>query len=357
MRTFSKFEKLGTIADPGEQLKALEQAINTDFNLPALFGELGGSPRIATVDGIKVIGGKDGNLVVPSVERVKAHLSTKWVVPGDNPNLVDASNRVVEFFHTNMPDMDLGYQQAFDLVDMRSSNQDTFEILDANNGITFQQYKPGAEVKIRRGVTDSKMSVSVCTFADGVGILDDWLRFQKWWAVSDTVAEFNAKAQDKLASWHYDLFTALSSGVDVAFDTDDTKTLNKAAAKILRAVEGKGYGAGSNAGFLIYCAPEDVGRITKMLTATAGSLVVAYQANVQPITVRVQAVIATANLPADLGGYYLVLPGRKLKRGNWMDLTIESARNIYVRASDYVGTFQANAAIGDTAQVARVKFT
>ena len=36
-------------------------------------------------------------------------------------------------------------------------------------------------------------------------------------------------------------------------------------------------GAGSNAGFVIYCAPEDVGRITKMLTATAGSLIVATQ--------------------------------------------------------------------------------
>lgn len=357
MRTYSKFEKLGTIADPGEQLKALEQSINFDFAMPALFAELGGAPRIETVGGVKVIGSADGNLVVPSVDRVKAHLSTKWAVPGDNPNLVDASNRVVEFFHTNMPEMDLGYQQAFDLVDLRSSNQDSFDILDANHGITFGQVKPGAEVKIRRGVTDSKMNVGIVTFADGVGILDDWLRFQKWWAVSDTVAEFNAKAWDKLATWHYDLFTALSSSVNVAFDADDTKTLNKASAKILRAVKLKGYGAGQNAGFVIYSAPEDVGRITKMLTATAGSLLVAYQANVQPITVRISAVIATTNLPANLGGYYLVLPGRKLKRGVWKDLSIESARNIYVRANDYVGTFQANAAIGDTDQVARVLFT
>jgi hypothetical protein len=357
MRTFSKFEKLGTISDPSLQLKSLEQAINTEFSMPALFAEMGGAPRVENVDGVKVIGSVGGNLVVPTADRVKAYLSTKWAVPGDNPNLVDASNRVVEFFHTNMPDMDLGYQQAFDLVDLRSSNQDSFDILDANNGVTFNQVKPGAEVKIRRGVTDSKMSVNICTFADGVGILDDWLRFQKWWAVSDTVAEFNAKAWDKLATWHYDLFTALSAGVNVAFDTDDTKTLNKAAAKILRAVKTKGYGAGSNAGFLVYCAPEDVGRITKMLTATAGSLLVAYQANVQPITVRVQAVIATSNLPANLGGYYLVLPGRKLKRGVWKDLAIESARNIYVRANDYVGTFQANAAIGDTDQVARVLFS
>jgi hypothetical protein len=357
MRTLHKFHKLATVSDPQEQLKALEQAINTEFSLPAMFADMGGMPRVEDVNGIKVIGGKSGSIHVPTVDRVKGYLTTKWAVPGDNPNLADTAGRVVEFFHTNMPDMDLGYQAAFDLVDLRGSNQDSFDILDANNGITFNQVAPGAEVKIRRGVTDAKATISVCTFADGVGILDDWLRFQKWWSVSDTVAEFNAKAWDKLASWHYALLSALSSAVNVAFDTDDTKTLNKAAAKILRAVAGKGYGAGSNAGFLIYCAPEDVGRITKMLTATAGSLLVAYQANVQPITVRVSAVIATTNLPANLGGYYLVLGGRKLKRGNWKDLTIESARNIYVRASDYVGTFQANAAIGDTDQVARVLFT
>lgn len=357
MRTLHKFEKLGTITDSGAQLKALEQAITIEFGLPAMFADMGGQPRVEDVNGIKVIGGKGGNIHVPSAERVKSYLATKWAVPGDNPNLADTAGRVVEFFHTNMPDMDLGYQQAFDLVDLRSSNQDSFDILDANNGITFQQVKPGAEVKIRRGVTDSKASIGVCTFADGVGILDDWLRFQKWWSVSDTVAEFNAQAWDKLASWHYNLLTALSSSVDVAFDTDDTKTLNKGAAKILRNVAGKGYGASSNAGFVIYCAPEDVGRITKMLTATAGSLIVAYQAHVQPITVRVSAVVATTHLPANVGGYYLVLPGRKLKRGVWKDLTIETQRNIYVRAQDYVGTFQANAAIGDTDQVVRIKFT
>lgn len=357
MRTFGNFSKLGAVSDPQAQLKALAQAIDLEFSLPAIYAELGGTPRISDVGGVKVYGGSKGAVNVPSVERVKAYLSTKWAVPGDNPNLVDPTNRIVEFFHTNMPDMDLGYTQVFDFVDMRSSNLDTFEILDANQGISFTQRKSGEEVKIRRGVTDSLMSVKYCTFADGVGILDDWLRFQKWWNVSDTVAEFNAKAWDKKAQWHYDLLTALSSAVDVAFDTDDTKTLNKAAAKILRAVNGKGYGAGQSAGFVIVCAPEDVGRITKMLTATAGSLIVAYSANVQPITVHVSAVVASTKIPAAVGGYYLILPGRKIKRGDWRDLTIESGRNIYVRASDYVGTFQTNAAIGDTDQVARVKFT
>lgn len=359
MRTvFSNYAKLGTISDPAAQLKALGQAINTDFSLGAMFMDLGGTPTTEiTEGGIKVIGGKGGQITVPSVERVKSHLQTKWAVPGDNPNLVDASNRVVSFFHTNMPDIDMGYTAAFDFVDMRSTMNDTFEVLDANNGLTFKQVKAGEEVKIRRGVTDSVMPVKYVTFAEGVGIQDDWLRYQKWWAVSDTVAEFNAKAWDKKAQWHYDLFTALSGAVNVAFDTDDTKTLNKAASGILRKVRDKGYGAGQNAGFIIFCATEDVGRITKMLTATAGSLLVAYNPNVQPINVRVQTVVATTYIPANVGGYYLVLPGRKLKRADWMDLQIESQRNPYVRANDYVGTFQTNAVIGDADQVARVLFS
>ena len=175
--------------------------------------------------------------------------------------------------------------------------------------------------------------------------------------ISDTVSEFNAKAWDAKASWHYQLLVALPVGVNVPFNVDDTKTLNIAAAGILRKVRAKGYGAGSSAGFKIVCAPEDVGRITKMLTAGAGTLVVAYNPNVQPISVHVSEVIASVYIPANTGGYYLCLPGRKLKRGDWKDLTVESERNIYVRANDYVGTFQTNAAIGDQDQVARVMFT
>lgn len=356
MQTFSNFAKLGAITDEKARIKALGQAIDLEFSLPALFRDLGGSVS-NTENGIKVIGGKSSRVVVPSVDQVKAALALKWSVPGDNPNLVDPTNRVVQFFHTNMPDMDTGYTAIYDMVDMRSSILDSFDILDANQGITFSQVKSGEKVKIRRAVTDSKFSVPVCTFADGVGIEDDWLRFQKWWMVSDTVAEFNAKAWDKKASWHYDLLSALSTGVNVAFNVSDTQTLNEAAAKILRAVRGKGYGANQNAGFVIVCAPEDVGRVTKMLTATAGTLQVAYNANVQPVNVHVSQVVATTYIPANIGGYYLVLPGRKLKRGDWKDLTVESERNIYVRANDYVGTFQSNAAIGDTDQVARVLFT
>lgn len=354
--TYLNPNRLAAIADDGERTSALFKAIQFEFGLQRMFADLGGGD-VVSKNGVKVIGMPGADMRMPNEEQVKGYLQQKWAVPADTPNLASVAGQIVSYFHTNMPEVDNGWQQLFTLVDMRDSVQDHFEILDTNLGVTFSQIKPGAEIKIRRNVTEDVTTVKYLSYADGIGILDDWIRFQKFWNVQQAIMEFQAKAQDNLASSHYSLLTALTSGVNVAFDTDDTKTLNAAAAKILRAARGKGYGISQNSGFVIVCAPEMVGRITKMLTATAGTLIVAYNANVQPVNVHVSAVVATTYVAANDTGYYLVLPGRKLQRGNWKDLTIESARNINFRATDWTGVQQYNAAIGDQAQVARVQYS
>ena len=66
--------------------------------------------------------------------------------------------------------------------------------------------------------------------------------------------------------------------------------------------------------------------------------------------------ISTTYVPSNDTGYYLVLPGRKIKRGVWKDPTLESKRDIAVSAQDWVGVEQYNAAIGNSDQVRRVKF-
>lgn len=355
MRTIvSKFSNIGRLEGIDAQRKALVDAVNFELGLPAMMLDIGGDNVATMTNGVKVIGGRasDG----PRFESVKAYLQRKWAVPGDNPDLEGMAGRITEVFHNNMPDMDIGYTQVFAGMDLRSSKQSSFDIIDTNAGITWTQSKPGDVVKPRRKFSEAKSTVGMLTFTAGLGIQDDWLRFQQWWNIEDAVAEFRAKGWDKKAEIHYSLLTTQGTGIDVAFDTDDTKTLNKAAAKILRAVKDKGYGASQNGGFVIVCAPEAVGRITKMLAATNGSLIVAYNANVEPVNVRVKVVVATTHVDADEGGYYLVLPGRKMKSATWTDQKIESVRNAYVRAEDMVGVQQFNAAIGDTDQIARVKF-
>jgi hypothetical protein len=356
MRTLlQKFSRLGQISDEAVMRQKVLEAINLELQLPAMFGDMGGKVTPESVNGIKVFG-KNHNISVPSEKAVLDHIAQKWAVPSDTPNLAGVAGQIVSYFHSNMPEMDIGWQQAYQLVDMRAEKQDHFEILDTNLGVTFTQVKAGAEVKIRRAVTENATVVKYLSYADGVGVLDDWLRFQKFWNIEQVTAEFVSQSYNRQATDHYGLFTALGAGINVAFDTDDTKTLNAATAAILRKVRPKGYGASINSNFIIYCAPEDVGRVLKTLTATSGSLLVAYNANAQPVQVHISAVIATTYIAAGTGSYYLVLPGRKLQRGVWRDLTTEQVRNIYVRGEDIVGTMQYNAAIGDQDQVARVAF-
>lgn len=356
--TVTNFAKLAPLLAAGgtELYKALAQAVTFELSLPQLY--------LDQLKGATVLHGQSVSLAAPATAEapglkaagIRSALATKWATPSDNPILTDVSNRVESFFHTNMPEMDLQWTNLFDLVDLRTSQQDSFEIIDTNAGIAFQQIQPGAKIKVRREIAESQTSVPVLTYGDGIGLQDDWLRFQKFWKIEEVVSEFRAKWFDTVASAHYSLFTSQGAGINQAFAVDDTQTFNAAAARILRDVRDKGYGAGPQAQFWIVCAPEHVGRILKMLEATQGSQIVAFNASAQPIAYRVAGVIATTYVPANSTGYYLVLPGRKIKRGLWKDLSIESGRDIYTRATDWVGHGQFNAIVGDSVQVRRVLF-
>lgn len=357
-----KFPQLAKVqGDSRAQLTALKQSIDFEFGLPGMFIDLAGASagrmfasKSHEGAGVRLFSANEPRFVTD--EGVKAYLQRKWATPGDNPILEDIAARTTSWFHTNMPEIDLGWTNLFQTVDLRGSNQDSFEIIDTNAGIAYEQYKPGAKIKIRREFSEAKATVKYLTCGDGIGILDDWLRFQRFWNIEQVTAESRAKAWDKQAELHYGLFTALGAGINQTFDTDDTKTFNAAAAKVLRDVHAQGYGTGQNASFWILCAPEHVGRILKMLEVRSGSAILANQANKEPLAYNVAGVIASTYVPANSTGYYLVLPGRKIQRGVWKDLTVESERDIYSRAQDWVFHMQFNAAIGNSAQVRRVLF-
>lgn len=302
-----------------------------------------------------------------TIDEVKAFLTSdkaakymptrqKWAVPNDNPILTQQSGAVVTFYHDNMKDVDLGWQVLFDLFDLRGSNQDHFELINANFGIVWEQKKPGGQTKPRREITEARVNVPYLTYTTGFSLLDDWLRFNKYYLVSDMLAEVEGKYWELMAQTHYGLLTALGAGINVAFATDDATTFNNAAATILRNNEGKGYALGANAQLDIVVNPEKVGRVLAMLDAKRGSPMIAFGAQKQPISFQVRNVIVSNYVPSNSTGYYLVLPGRKLKRGTWLDLSIESKREPSVSADDWYARAQFNAIIGDSAQVARVLF-
>lgn len=352
----AKYSGLGRVDALEAKRKALGVALGMELGILGLCASLVGEHALPSMTKSVQVVGESRAVALPTVDSVKTYLAQKWMVPADTPALTETAGRIVSFFHTGLPDADLGWMELFQHVDLRTSNQDSFDVIDTSSALTWQQVKPGGKVEIRRNISESKTTVGYLTDMAGIGLLDDWLRFNKFWNIEQVIMEFREKAFARLATRHYGLFTALGAGIDVAFSVDATQTFNNAAASMLRALDAKGYAIGQSAVFNIVCAPEKVGYILKMLEATQGSLVVGYNQNAQPIAYRVGKVIATPKVAANDTGYYLVLPGRKLQRATWMDLSVTGVRDEYTRAEDWIGTMQYNATIGDSDQVRRVKY-
>lgn len=306
--------------------------------------------------------GSGRKVELPTDADIKAYLTSdeagrkwfggqKWAVPGDNPQLTDVANSMNQFFH-ELPALDLGYQTIFDFVDMRASSETAFEVINSSFGVTWGRIDPGGHLKPNREIAEGSTSVSYLTYGAALGIQDDWFRYNKFYLVEDAVREFQAKYFSLHADAHYGLLTALGAGIDQAFATDAQNTLNNAGATIARAMESKGYTAGSLQ-FDIVVSPERVGAVLLLLEARQGSAFTAMQ-NRQPIAWTIRNVIVSTRLAGAYNGYYLVLPGLRMKRAQWLDPTLEADRVASAAATDWYARAQFNAVIADAAQVRRV---
>lgn len=362
MRPHFNFSAMAAL-DEGARRTAICKAVAFNLMLPQLVLDVAGAKapylRQAANEGQVGVISRAGlpEMKAPTDADFEKALRTKYATPDQNPNLTGPAQAVTSWFHSNMAEIDVGYLALFDLVDLRGQQQSQFDIRTTSAGITWAQRVPGAETQIRRKFAEGKVEVPYIEYSAGLGILDVWLQFNQFWNVSEAVSEFMATEQDKRAGIHYGLFTALGSGIDQAFAIDDATTFNNAASTVLRNVRASGYAAGANAQFDILCAPESVGRILAMLDAKRGSPMIAFGTQKEPIAFSVRNVISTTHVPANTNGYYLVLPGRKIKRGLWMDVKLESKRDIATSAEDWVGRTQYNAAIADQNQVRRVLFS
>lgn len=341
-----------------EKRKAIANGVAFELKKAALAPDIAGRRAVGNI--VRAKGMPELSPLTP--DQIKSALrqklaGQKYSTPDADPILTDVANEFEEFIHTNMPDLDMAFQVLFKLKDLRGSTHDHFDIIDTSKGITWRQRKPGEPIKLRKNFSESKSTVNYVEYAEGVGILDQWLQFNQFWNIEEVVAEFVALYYRKMAEVHYGLFTALGSGVDESYSTDDVKTANAAAATILRNMDSDGRAVGDNPTFYAVTNPENVGRLEKMLTAQRGSAIVAQGTVDQPLVHRIGGIISTVHVDSDDTGWYLVLPERKIQRGVWMDMTMESTRDITVSAEHMVGRGQYNAAIGNSDQVRRVKFS
>ncbi len=326
MEKIYNWKNLNQLGTNAERLDALKEATDFYFKRPLI---------------------ERGDIELePEVKAALELAGVKFTVPDNTPNTGNRDIVIAEVFK-KVPLEDFGFLEAFGLVDLRGVPKDSFEILDATNAITFNQRKPGEEAKIYK-VSDATATVKYLEWAAGLGFLDVWFQFQKYYLFEDIAMQTRRKYYDKMAALHYGLFTALSSGVNQAYDTSDAQTIDNACSQIIEDCKDKGYFDSENVQFLVFANPKLLRRLTKAIWPLS---VNPNDTTSQPPIHNIRRIVPTWHLAST--SYYVVLPGNKLKRGIWMDLSVESKRDILKSAEDFVWKGQYNAAIGDSQQVRR----
>jgi hypothetical protein len=243
---------------------------------------------------------------------------------------------------------DRGYEMLFDEVDMRASSNDSFDIMDVSGGVTFYQQRSGEEVKMSKIGKAVKTSVSYLRFSGGLNILDDWIRFNKFYLIDDLFGGTIKRWFNKKATIFYGLLTALGAAIDEAFDTDDVTTINNACAQILTDLEAAGYDVDENSQFVIVCNPKLRARIFKAIAATF----VNPNTNNNQIVYNIQAIVSTTKIVNT--SYYVCLPGVKSKRGEWDDFQARPAqRDERILGAAHIWTGAYNGIIAEAKQYRR----
>jgi len=253
------------------------------------------------------------------------------------------------------------WQAAFKPVTL-GSGQDSWEIYNVENGLSFRKVAEGDRIDVA-GLKGSKQTVYVDKFGGALGWTDEVIRFRKVPAMIDLMETFRNKYFANKASNHYTLITA-GAGATTAYqgavsDTQvsrDIATINSAAYSIGNATKDKGY---NNRGYVIYLPESLRSRITNAINVSGkqvvlpgatvnGSLLDTINYNVTPYFTFDSNITGTDG--------YMVLPGNKNQRSDVMlptsftDKDILSFQNIQAVWSYY------GAAIGDTDQVRKVEF-
>ncbi len=264
---------------------------------------------------------------------------------GADSNLTSGQAPIAARYSDTVETPDRGYEVLFDEVDMRTSTSKSFDLMDVSGGVTFHQQIPGEEAKLSKLPTAAKAVVAMLRFTGGFPILDDWLRFNEYYKIDELTSDTVKRWYDQKATLMYGLLTALSSGINESFSTDDITTINNACAKIMTDLEAIGWAANENSRFWITCHPNLKMRIMKALAASF----INPNANNNEIVWPIAGVISTTKIAAT--SYYLSLPGEKNKLGEWEDLNArDPQRNELKLGADHVWTGAYNAAIGEAKQ-------
>jgi len=293
-----------------------------------------------------------------AAEDIRARVS-EFTAPGDFP--ADAVEAIARFHQVDDPDV--GWTEVFDVIDFTGTKKNGFDIMSVGTGLTFRPIKPGKKAQVYK-VSGDKVSVDFDLYGGALGWSRLWFDDEEHWKIEDTAREFRARWYAGKAQSHYDLISASRADSDVAWqgDTSDTKavrdaeTINYACASILDDMEKKGMDISPNSGFVLVAPMQMMARMKNALRVSLLDGVSTGDGS--EVNFNVKLVITNrlknqALSQPETGQYFIALPGRKIKSGNRMDLTVLSEEDILAYAETAAGWGRYGAILGDAKQLRR----
>ena len=258
---------------------------------------------------------------------------------------------------------DLGYQQSFREVPL-GTNQDTWDIYDVQNGLTFRLVPEGDRIQVD-GLSGSLVTAHVDYYGGAIGWTDKMIRYRKVAAMIDMALVFRNRFWSNKADNHYlllataALVNAATAYQGVAGDGQlrrDIATLNAAAFALADRCKDKGYGDTASMQMILYYNPIDKGRILSALAATSGAMQAALGPAVTvnwPITP-----VATFNSNILADHPVLVLPGNKIQSAEDMPPTTFTAPKDPLTLNEVQSVWSIyGAVVADTDQVQRMNLS
>lgn len=259
---------------------------------------------------------------------------------------------------------DLGWQRAFKEVPL-GQNQDTWDIYDVQNGLTFHLVPEGDRIQID-GISGSKVTPHVDYYGGALGWTDRLIRYRKVAAMLDIATVFRNRFWSNKADNHYLLLAAAAATPGqtttyqgVAADGQlrrDIATINACAFALANRCKDKGYGDTAAMELLLYHNPLDKGRILAALAATTATMQAALGRaevvhwNVTPIATFNSNVLADHPI--------MILPGNKLQSAEDMPPTTFTQPKDILTLNEVQAVWSIyGAAVGDTDQAQRMNLS
>ena len=256
---------------------------------------------------------------------------------------------------------DLGYEEVFNMKDMRNISRSSFDILDVTSGLAFNKVNIGDRAQLYK-FSGGKTSVSVDLYGAGLHwskiLFDD----KEYWTLEDNAIQFRNKAFSSKAQDFYDLIDAvgatydqswvagkdaMSSGTEGYTAQRDIATINTACVDIFVLLKDLGMSIGPNSEFIILAPIQLKGRINDALT----NQFQAFVGSPQRLQYNVRAVYS--NMLSSSTEYYVIFPKNKLIGATRLDLTVYADFNMTTYSELAVGWQRYGGSIAEPKQLVR----